>query len=91
MQKSAAEARNKNKSGICFDYAPSVRSKGQKAKAPAESPKGSGILQGFVFVSHLPGEGLYDLSEGQLPPPPVFFSPPAELNSERQSHLTHRP
>ena len=40
MQKSAAEARNKNKSGICFDYAPSVRS--SKQKAPAASPKGSG-------------------------------------------------
>lgn len=38
MQKSAAEARNKNRSAICFDYAPSARAEqAPAAKAPKES------------------------------------------------------
>lgn len=38
MQKSAAEARNKNRSALCFDYEPSARGTPQPPQA-AQSPQ----------------------------------------------------
>ena len=54
MQRSAAEARNKNRSAICFDYEPEPR-----APAP-EAPKGEGV-QGIQGGQSQGAEG----AEGQ--------------------------
>jgi len=40
MQKSAAEARNKNRSGLCFDYQPSAREVTKTAPKKAAVTKG---------------------------------------------------
>ena len=40
MQKSAAEARNKNRSGLCFDYQPSAREVTKTAPKKAVAAKG---------------------------------------------------
>ena len=40
MQKSAAEARNKNRSGLCFDYQPSAREVTKTAPKKAAAAKG---------------------------------------------------
>lgn len=39
MQKSAAEARNKNRSALCFDYEPSARGSPQPAPAAPKADK----------------------------------------------------
>ena len=39
MQKSAAEARNKNRSALCFDYEPSARGTPQPPAAQSPQPK----------------------------------------------------
>ena len=65
MQKSAAEARNKNRSGICFDYQPSAR----ETKTAPKAAKGGAAKKEAKMVekavsSQKPGHVELEFGKG---------------------------
>ena len=70
MQKSAAEARNKNRSGLCFDYQPSAREVTKTAPKKAAVTKGGAAKKEAKAVekavsSEKPGLMELEFGEGR--------------------------